>query len=414
MSTSRLVYEPIAEVERPEYYQPGGYHPVQIGDYLHNRYRIVHKLGHGPFSTTWLARDRQLSAYAAVKVGTSEHEMDVLSHITDVVTESKPRGKALFPIVLDRFSLRGPNGTHRCLVTNPARCSLADAKDSSISCLFQLQVARALAAQLAIAVVQIHDLGYVHGSLHLNNIRLHFPPDLDRLSEEQLYDKFGEPEHKPIIPLKGKSISPNIPSHAISAVWLGEPSEDMSLSDAHLMLAGFEAAFRPSEESRLQSSTPLEIRPPEACFEPTTPLSFPSDIWTLGCTIWAILGHGSLFDNLIANQDVITCEQVDALGRLPADWWEEWDARSEKFDEAGEPIQGRSMWTWEERFEDSIEDPRRRKYMGSLDVEEKVAFFTMMRWMLAFRPSDRPTAKEVLETAWMRDWALPDFKKASE
>ncbi|KPM38168.1 hypothetical protein AK830_g8397 [Neonectria ditissima] len=414
MSTSRLVYEPIVGVERLEHYQPGGYHPVHIGDYLHNRYRIVHKLGHGPCSTTWLARDRQLSAYAAVMVGTAnphQHEFDVLSRINNAPPEHKSTEKPLLPAILDQFNICGPNGTHRCLVTNPARCSLAGTKDASSSCLFQLGVARALAAQLAIAIAQVHNLAYVHGNLHLGNVLLHSPPGLDYLSEDQLYEKFGAPEIEPIVRLDGMPLPPNVPSHAVSPVRLGEPSEDTSLSDAKLILVGFESAFRPSEESRFQSHLPLEIRPPEACFEPSTPLSFPSDIWSLGCAIWAIIGHGSLFDNLIANQDIITCEQVDALGRLPPDWWAKWDARSQKFNEAGEPVQGRSMWTWGERFEDSIEDPRRRKDMGTLDAEEKDAFFVMMRWMLEFRPSDRATADQVLETAWMRDWAVPSFRK---
>jgi hypothetical protein len=35
----------------------------------------------------------------------------------------------------------------------------------------------------------------------------------------------------------------------------------------------------------------------------------------------------------------------------------------------------------------------------------------MLRWMLAFRPGDRPTAKQVLETEWMREWALPECEK---
>ena len=30
------------------------------------------------------------------------------------------------------------------------------------------------------------------------------------------------------------------------------------------------------------------------------------------------------------------------------------------------------------------------------------AFFAMVCWMLAFKPRDRPTAKEVLETEWIR------------
>lgn len=38
--------------ERFENYRPGGYHPVSIGDELHNsRYRILHRLYHGLYST---------------------------------------------------------------------------------------------------------------------------------------------------------------------------------------------------------------------------------------------------------------------------------------------------------------------------------------------------------------------------
>lgn len=40
-------------------YQPGGYHPVQLGDLFQaGRYKIVHKLGWGGWSTTWVARDQ--------------------------------------------------------------------------------------------------------------------------------------------------------------------------------------------------------------------------------------------------------------------------------------------------------------------------------------------------------------------
>lgn len=40
-------------------YQPGGYHPVAIGDsFKDGRYEVYHKLGHGYHSTVWLARDK--------------------------------------------------------------------------------------------------------------------------------------------------------------------------------------------------------------------------------------------------------------------------------------------------------------------------------------------------------------------
>ncbi|KAM0322742.1 hypothetical protein ACHAQA_009333 [Verticillium albo-atrum] len=73
---------------------------------------------------------------------------------------------SLIPVVLDRFDLRRPNGTHPCLVTLPARCSLRDAKEASGNSLFQLDAARSLAAQLVMAVSLIHSQGYAHGGEH--------------------------------------------------------------------------------------------------------------------------------------------------------------------------------------------------------------------------------------------------------
>lgn len=162
MPAWRSPYEHVEDVERLEDYRPGGFHPIQIGDTLRGRYRIAHKLGYGSFSTTWLARDERLGKYVAIKVGTADSrqtEADIMARLT--AHRNASRGRELLPLVLDRFDVQGPNGTHPCLITTPARCTLADAKDPAG--LFQLDVARSLVAQLAMAVAHMHDLGYVHG-----------------------------------------------------------------------------------------------------------------------------------------------------------------------------------------------------------------------------------------------------------
>lgn len=42
-------------------YTKGGYHPITLGDFLDNgRYKILHKLGWGGYSTVWAARDKRL------------------------------------------------------------------------------------------------------------------------------------------------------------------------------------------------------------------------------------------------------------------------------------------------------------------------------------------------------------------
>ena len=245
----------------------------------------------------------------------------------------------------------------------------------------------------------------------MGNILLRLPSTLDQLSEQQLYDQFYPPDPEPVCRADGKPLTSGVPSHVYSPIWLGCVSEKVPPSESKLLLADFGTAFYPAQETRLKSYTPLEIRPPEARFEPTTPLSFPSDIWSLACTIWDIIGQRAFLDSFLFSEDNATSDQVDALGRLPSEWWEKWEARSMSFNEDGTPMEGRSPWTWDQRFEVSIQQPRRRESMETLDEKEGHAFQEMIRWMLTFRPGDRPSADEVLDTAWMKGWAVPEFKK---
>jgi hypothetical protein len=38
-------------------YQPGGYHPVYIGDVYADKYEVMSKIGYGRYSTVWLVKD---------------------------------------------------------------------------------------------------------------------------------------------------------------------------------------------------------------------------------------------------------------------------------------------------------------------------------------------------------------------
>lgn len=163
-SAESPTYKYVSNVEDINRYRPGGYHPIEISDKLNQRYSIVDKLGHGGYSTIWLARDEKLGKYVVVKVGAGNHasnECDVLRKLS--ACPAREFSGCLVPPVLDEFSLIGPNGTHCCIVTAPAKCSVAESLQTSSYMSFRPDVARALAAQLVIATAYVHRSGFVHG-----------------------------------------------------------------------------------------------------------------------------------------------------------------------------------------------------------------------------------------------------------
>lgn len=148
-------------------YKWGGYHPIMIGDMLHERYQIVDKLGFRGYSTVWIAHDTHLKRFVSVKVGIDKslpHEMKALRALSTPLSpaSSTHPGRNMIPLVLDQFEINGPNGKHPCYTTVPALYNL---RKASFSCLFTSEVARALSAGLILAIAYIHSQGYVHGGL---------------------------------------------------------------------------------------------------------------------------------------------------------------------------------------------------------------------------------------------------------
>jgi serine/threonine-protein kinase SRPK3 len=117
-------------------YKLGGYHPIEIGDELHNGwYRILHRLGYGSYSTVWLALNQRFdmeseprSRHVAIKVliaNASDAKYDgsimryLQLHKPSRASENNEMtdGRAFVVSLLDEFEIHGPNGLHRCIVT---------------------------------------------------------------------------------------------------------------------------------------------------------------------------------------------------------------------------------------------------------------------------------------------------------
>jgi serine/threonine-protein kinase SRPK3 len=175
-NASQATYQFIDESVEPfEGYTAGGYYPLQIGHRLGplQRYHIIHKLGHGGSSTIWLGLDERMARYVAVKIAVSDLDRPFESSILRSLLSDKEgtcntqAGIATIPAILDEFEVKGPEiegsrRKHHCLVTKPARMSLAEAREVSDRRLFQPLVAHAIAAQLIQAVAFLHSRGIVH------------------------------------------------------------------------------------------------------------------------------------------------------------------------------------------------------------------------------------------------------------
>ncbi|KAG8164184.1 hypothetical protein KVR01_006102 [Diaporthe batatas] len=418
----------IEDAEPPDRYCLGGYHPLDVGDVLRDRYHIVHKLGFGSYSTTWLAKDiSQGDKYVAIKIMTADssaasQEAKILRHLTKKISlDAHGKGtlegvdNTAMPSIWDGFTIYGPNGAHSCIVTTPARMTVAEAQDASYTRLFQPRVARAIAAQLIRGVAFMHKKGLVHADLHLGNVLFKLAENSKSLPLDKLYEKYGKPELEPVRILGNEGDRPlpeGVPTYIVVPGWFGVRSEDVTLIEASILVTDFGESFMPSSEPKYHSSTPRVLRPPETRFLPGEPLSYPADIWTLACSIWTVLGQRSLFEIFSPTDDYVTKEQVDALGILPPTWWETWAARGDYFNDQGEPLDPTSSrMTLEGRFEHSIQAPRRAVGLETVGEQERVALLDMLRAMLAFIPEERPTAASLMSCDWMTKWALPDLRE---
>ena len=151
--------------EPAERYDEGLYYPICIGEVLVDRYRIEHKLGHGGFSTVWMAHDMVNSDDVALKIMTpgpsAEREYAAQNMIASAVQDT-----SRLLIHRDTFLLPAPKTHHRVMVFPLLGPSLRT-HASSMSAAARMSSAK----QLLQAIKALHDAGVVHrGMLSCNSI----------------------------------------------------------------------------------------------------------------------------------------------------------------------------------------------------------------------------------------------------
>lgn len=150
--------EELDDIEDVERYRPGGFHPIQISDVLGGKYRVLHKLGCGGFSTVWLARDSTDQRLYAVKVlaaNAPENELDMLRYLRNTVGAHRN-----VLSLHDYFTIHGPNGSHSCLVLPLLGPSIKQVwRLSKVT----MDMKRHAARQVAAGLAHLHRGGVCHG-----------------------------------------------------------------------------------------------------------------------------------------------------------------------------------------------------------------------------------------------------------
>jgi serine/threonine-protein kinase SRPK3 len=159
----RFLPADMGDTEDLERYAPGGLHPVYLGDLYDERYRVVHKLGAGGFSTVWLARDENEQRWVALKIVVADHSASVeAKSLLSREAALNCGSGALFAIEHRHFSFEGPNGRHLCLVL-PVLGPSASQLSSYLCSRITPRLARKVGYQTARTVASLHAQGFCHG-----------------------------------------------------------------------------------------------------------------------------------------------------------------------------------------------------------------------------------------------------------
>ncbi|KAF3358796.1 Serine/threonine-protein kinase SRPK like [Verticillium longisporum] len=278
----------------------------------------------------------------------------------------------------------------------------------------------------------LHSNDIVHGDLQSGNM-LFSVRDLHSISTDELRQDINSSRIE-YLKRKDGEMDKWAPKYLIVAM----PLNDYVLPDEeqHVKIIDLESAFAESEPPP-RIVTPVALRAPETILG--GPVNRGIDIWSLGCLLFELLTGMPLFQLAVmgnadeALDDDHMIQFAEVLSPLPESLMSKWPRAGRYFGPNGERLEAvagefeedslHSDDDWDEEEEDDFDDDEvefppggfgpplpcdsLEKLFGDnkpqdVDENEEKAILSLLRWMLQYDVSKRPTVVQLLEHAWFK------------
>ena len=190
------------------------------------------------------------------------------------------------------------------------------------------------------------------------------------------------------------------------------------VDDPIIKISDYGTSFTVSTDVSPRLHTPALYLPPEDFFG--EPITQAADIWTLGVSLYEVLGERALFEIFGWDRDDIMADMVSTLGPPPTRWWDNWKNREEFFEPGGSWVSNmKRVYTpvfrpLHQRMWDMGRGETHETCQWDVERGEMRALEDLLRGMVAFEPAERMTAEQLMSSEYMMKWAMPAWERQQE
>ncbi|KGO74117.1 hypothetical protein PITC_021750 [Penicillium italicum] len=386
-----MAHSQAIEEQSLPFYHRKRYYPVEIGQILNNRYRIIAKIGYGAYSTVWLAYDKRVNEYVSMKVSVqTDHshaghspvlnEINMLRRLEHFANEDHP-GLDFTRLARDIFEIKSLSGVHYCIAYKPQGNSLRTLQEIFPDARIPKCLVKSLIHRLFFSVNWLHaTCGVAHTDISPQNVLMELEDDTSLKDVEN--EEIRSPS-LPVISTVKSTATAVYPSKLTTQKLSGSP-----------ILADFgQMRLVKGCENRDWWMSDL-YRAPEVLLQLSWGYSV--DIWSIGVMTLELLEGKNLFDPIDHDHGqyvlpLALAQYIGYLGPPPLDIIQRSPIFSKYFDAEGNwiseaPIPKTSL----EGFVTTIPPG-----------EEKDQFLRFIRKILTWDPDARATANEIIPDEWL-------------